>query len=185
MKKILELILMVSMIAPSFVLADNLEGENGLHRIVVSEDLTGEYTFYHVYVDEKTHETIKVMLGHQGYTQEELQEIMASEKTEAIIKTSGSLLAAAILATVGFYLGTATAFSAGFMTFSTRLADILYPLAGSGLLGSLPLWFRKLNPIRQFKQANVLKKYNFIEDDVTVSDSEVEKSAELLSEILD
>lgn len=70
-------------------------------------------------------------------------------------------------------------------------ALFMVPSVSGGIaLSTMPFWkkfkkkMRKLNPSWQFHQANILNKYQFLENDIYIEDKDVLKATKLLKDIL-
>lgn len=108
------------------------------------------------------------------YGLKELEEISSSERTEAILKSVGS-----VVAVIGaWYVLIPAAATAGATTSASGVLLV-------GATPTVPFWFKKINPIRQFKQADILTNELINDEDISVDDEDIEEMAELLDEILD
>jgi hypothetical protein len=161
--------------------ADNLIGEEGNNTIKITNIGTEKNKRYYFEYCEKTKESKFDCqpISKKSFTPDQLDQISKSETTEAILKTIGTAGAAVVLFAVGLFTAPIAASAVGLL--GTPFA---FGISYTGLLASSPFWLKKLNPFRQFKQANVLKREDFIKHDVVVNDEDVSKVADLLADIL-
>lgn len=178
----------ISFISFSQAAPDNLVGD--LYeidtKVVSTERGNGvEFRFCsleeeHINCDEKE------PIGNRAFTFEELEEVMTDERNEAKIKLAGAVVGGILLAGVT-YLATAAVITTGVVWAKlgglslTTLKTIIVSVSLG--VGSVPVWFEKVNPLRQFEQAEILEK-NFINCDDKASDDEVLKTYDLLEDIL-
>jgi hypothetical protein len=181
--KLLNLMVLALFLQGSLSYADDgLIGESGLNRIKVTKNSDNEYSFEFCSY-ENSREEVCESLSEKTFTEEDLAQIAKSEKTEAWLKTAGVTLGSILVIGASF---------AGFVTAAWAvwegagvMTSVFMAASGAATLSPLSIPFiKKLNPVRQFKQAQVLTKNNFMDSDVTVSEKDVKKAAQLLREIL-
>ncbi len=118
-----------------------------------------------------------------GYSQSELNEIKHDELIEARWKTGGVVVFGLVGGYVGAVYGLGMVFATGVASDSIAAGVMVY---GTGAaVGTVPMWFDKLNPIHQFAQADVLDEEGLKSIKIyTKSNSDVLEIADLLEEVL-
>ena len=187
------IILFMTLLSLTIFGEDNLIGQSGLNEIKVEYITVNDVQkmkFVHCSRDYVDEEYRCQDLSANSYTQLELNKLMSSEKIEAHLKTAGVVVGAIVAGVILYYGGSTVAAAASgsgsaiLTLFKTKWGlQILGAISGIGVASS-PLWLKKMNPFRQYKQANIFKNRNFIDNDLTVSEEDVLKAADLLSDIL-
>jgi hypothetical protein len=201
MKKMLTILISMSLSFNGFTKTESLISEDNSIKVEVEKVLQkGKVHYRFLLINNDIHPD-QVCLGdllecHRTdlgaghlYTKEEINSILKSEKTEAYIKSVAAGVTA-IAAIVGLaYLGVlggmtaATSMGAAFFSSGTYVGTAIGGVLGGFTGLTLPTWFKKLNPWTQFKQANVMSNYNFMDQDIISNREHVLEVAVILHDI--
>jgi hypothetical protein len=185
MQKLISLLVTICFLSTNQnIMADNLIGAHGSNTIKVSK-VNGAYLFQYCAKKENGNMSCE-NISDKTFTQSELNEIAKKELDEAWLKSIGVTAGAAAVLIGLFHVNVMVLAGAALASADLPLLFTLGSFVTGSTLVSLPFWkkMKKINPFRQFKQARVLTKRNFIDHDITIDDEDVAKAAQLLKEIL-
>lgn len=127
---------------------------------------------------------------NEGYTISDLDDISRSELIEARWKTGGAVVLGIVGAAVGLYAAavlapTAAAGSTATASFMAGETTFFLALGTTTAGAATPFYINKVNPIRQYKQSDILSRdgiYNSIV--LNMSDDSVREISQLMEEVL-